>query len=622
MNNTVKLLKASESPIGIKLYTFELTYWRALHPELCRHRSMSRTVESSRAKPIQKNIDEVKNNPFIPDHWSINGPGMVAKAYETDPNKILGYRNAVRMMAQGAAAMAEQLAALGLHKQIVNRYLEPYLFTKEVVTTTDIALNHFFDLRLAPDAEPHVQDLARNIKETVEKYTPELLPFGSWHLPYIREEDEELIEEYIRANDLKMEPEVILGIKKSVSAARCARCSYKAFDGSTSIEKDLGLFEKLLTGKHCYDAQTEVLTKKGWKFFKDVTYLDEIVDIDANTGQFVGFSTPLDIIAKKYTGKMYSVDTRNISFRVTNNHRMFGQIITKANTRYSTFKPEIFLPEEKSKHKSSKNINIFRECRMTSVPLLQKELIPSNWGKLIGFYIGDGYKSKKQVIFHIKKERKISYISFILNALNIPFKTSKPDSSGAVRISIKDWNISAYLANNHGNSSRTKRIGEIYDQETLLGIFDGLKNSDGHLHRKTWIYATMSEQLKNDILNKAPLISKTLTWRQDTKTNCFILSFRTKTEIHINDSRKPKSYVFEEFVINEPVYCVTVPHGALVVRRNGQTLVCGNCSPMEHPCSPDSTTDTGAWAHPDHHGNSFGWIQYRKEIENKYRLGM
>lgn len=250
MNNSVKLLKASESPIGIKLYTFELTYPRFIHSEMCRHRSMSRTVESSRAKPIQKNIDEVKNSPVIPDHWSINGPGMVAKEYETDPNKILGYRNAVRMMAQGAAAMAEQLAALNLHKQIVNRYLEPYLFTKEVVTATDIALNHFFDLRLALDAEPHIQDLARNMKETVEKYAPELLPFGSWHLPYIREEDEELIEKYIRANDLKMEPEVMLGIKKAVSAARCARCSYKAFDGSTSIEKDLGLFEKLLTGKH------------------------------------------------------------------------------------------------------------------------------------------------------------------------------------------------------------------------------------------------------------------------------------------------------------------------------------------------------------------------------------
>lgn len=250
MPNEVKILKASESPLGIKLYTFELKYWRAIHSECCRHRSFSRTVESSRAKPIQKNIDEVRNNPFIPDHWSINGPGMVAKQYETNPQAILGYRNAVRMMAEGAAAMAEQLANLGLHKQIVNRYLEPYLYTKEVVTCTDIAFRSFLDLRTAPDAEPHIQDLAFAMKQAVSKCTPELLTYGEWHLPYITEEDQELIEQYIRDNDLKMEPRVIKDLKKKVSAARSARCSYKAYDGTTSIDADLKLYDKLVAGKH------------------------------------------------------------------------------------------------------------------------------------------------------------------------------------------------------------------------------------------------------------------------------------------------------------------------------------------------------------------------------------
>lgn len=246
----VKLLKANESIPGLKLYTFELKYWRALHSEMCRHRSFSRTVESSRAKPIYKNIEEVRTNPFIPDHWSLNGPGMVAKAYETNPNIILGYRNSIRVMAEGAAAMAEQMAKMGLHKQIVNRYLEPYLYTKEVITCTDRAFQAFLDLRTAEDAEPHMQDLANAMKTAVSEITPVILNQGEWHLPYLTKKDEDLIREYIRLNNLDETEERILEIKKKVSSARCARCSYKAYDGTTSIEADLGLFDRLLANNH------------------------------------------------------------------------------------------------------------------------------------------------------------------------------------------------------------------------------------------------------------------------------------------------------------------------------------------------------------------------------------
>lgn len=35
-----------------------------------------------------------------------------------------------------------------------------------------------------------------------------------------------------------------------ISSARCARCSYKLYDGTTDVEKDLVLYEKLRKGKH------------------------------------------------------------------------------------------------------------------------------------------------------------------------------------------------------------------------------------------------------------------------------------------------------------------------------------------------------------------------------------
>lgn len=251
MPHTVTVLQASDSPIGIKLYTFELKYWRAIHPEMCRHRSFSRTVESSRAKPIAKNIEEVKTNPFIPDHWTKNCPGMTAKEEITDLETIMGLRTSTAFMAHMTATYVEQMSSTyGLHKQVLNRYLEPFLYTKEVVTATDIALKAFFDLRLAKDAEPHIRDLAETIKQGVDQCIPKFLAYGEWHLPYIQDKDTERIEEYIRRNQMKNEPSIVLDLMKKVSAARCARCSYKAFDGTIDIDKDISLFNKLREGKH------------------------------------------------------------------------------------------------------------------------------------------------------------------------------------------------------------------------------------------------------------------------------------------------------------------------------------------------------------------------------------
>jgi hypothetical protein len=58
---------------------------------------------------------------------------------------------------------------------------------------------------------------------------------NDWHLPYITEEEHKTVS---------------LGKRLPMSVARCARVSYKAFDGSaTKIEDDIKLYEKLV-GAH------------------------------------------------------------------------------------------------------------------------------------------------------------------------------------------------------------------------------------------------------------------------------------------------------------------------------------------------------------------------------------
>lgn len=230
----VKVIADSISKEGKRITTFELIYPRFIHAEMLRHRVFSRTVESSRAKPIKKNLDEVRINPVLPRHLTLNEPGMVGTKEITDFNKKEDIYDSLAMLAHMTVTAIEFLEQeYNLHKQVLNRYLEPFLNTKEVVTSTE--WDNFFTLRLAPDAEPHIQELAALMKKGLEQSIPKLVKTNGVHLPYVTEEEKS---------------KYPINTLMKISSARCARCSYKLYDGTTDVEKDLALYEKLRKGKH------------------------------------------------------------------------------------------------------------------------------------------------------------------------------------------------------------------------------------------------------------------------------------------------------------------------------------------------------------------------------------
>lgn len=230
----VKVIADSISKEGKRITTFELIYPRFIHAEMLRHRVFSRTVESSRAKPIKKNLDEVRINPVLPRHLTLNEPGMVGTKEITDYEAKDNIYDSLAMLANMTVTAIEYLEQeYHLHKQVLNRYLEPFLNTKEVVTSTE--WDNFFTLRLAPDAEPHIQELAALMKEGLEQSIPKLVKTNGVHLPYVTEEEKS---------------KYPINTLMKISSARCARCSYKLYDGTTDVEKDLILYEKLRKGKH------------------------------------------------------------------------------------------------------------------------------------------------------------------------------------------------------------------------------------------------------------------------------------------------------------------------------------------------------------------------------------
>ena len=226
-----------------RITTFELRYPRFIHAEVMTHRVFSRNASSSRAIPVEKLIEDIRRHPVVPLHWGKNQPGMQANEEHDEQVNLLfpvSREEAWLRVCDNSVRHAEAFAQAGYHKQIVNRILEPFAHINVVLTATEFT--NFFALRNHKDAEPHIRLLAQAMWDAMQASTPEVIGDGGYHLPYIREEESHLP----------------IGTRLKISTARCARVSYKTYDGKLStVDKDVELYERLVGSdiKHASPAE-------------------------------------------------------------------------------------------------------------------------------------------------------------------------------------------------------------------------------------------------------------------------------------------------------------------------------------------------------------------------------
>jgi len=229
---SAKVIADSITSTGIRLTTIEYNAPRFILAEFNTHRVFSRNAGSSRAIPTTRIIERVVETPVLPV-WSRNKPGMqgtfdVNEAEEAEWTKIwLEARD-------DAVKHAKRLAECKAHKQSVNRILEPYMFYKGVVSSTQ--WDNWFALRDHEAAQPEIAILARAFREAMEASTPTLLHEGEWHMPYVFGDERNLLV----SDQLK------------ISVARCARVSYRTHDDDkvSVFSKDIELYAGLLEEKH------------------------------------------------------------------------------------------------------------------------------------------------------------------------------------------------------------------------------------------------------------------------------------------------------------------------------------------------------------------------------------
>ena len=243
---SAKVIADSVSPAGIRLTTMEVTFHRFVLAEFNTHRVFSRNSASSRAIPFKKQVARVMDNPAIPVKWAAEQRGMqggdeIDYPWLARANWLEARSNAINS--------AARLANLGVHKSIVNRLLEPFMWHTVIVTATE--WQGFWDQRCSELAQPEIKVAAELMREAYDASIPSEVNYDEWHLPYVTDEDWDSAISIIDSVPYSWNAEeynnAVVDVVKRVSVARSARVSYLNHDGTRDIKKDLDLYDRLVS---------------------------------------------------------------------------------------------------------------------------------------------------------------------------------------------------------------------------------------------------------------------------------------------------------------------------------------------------------------------------------------
>ncbi len=304
----------STSNAEIRLISVEVTMARFVLAELNTHRVFSRNSASSRAIPTEKQLKRILSKPYTPREWGQNAAGMSSREIlsdneaETADRLWLAARDCMVVYANRLNGGLESikdpelqdilrdkeldkdygsdiLTDSKVHKQFVNRLLEPFMYHTVLITATE--WNNFFALRINEAAQPEIRRAAELIQKAIDESKPEKLDDKELHMPYI---DDELRHGF--------EPEVL----KKVATARAARLSYlnqarhkesltKGKSVREIIQEDVNLHDHLVSSGHMSPLEhvATPFTCMNWKNIADVKmvlrpdhYLHESLEFHGN----------------------------------------------------------------------------------------------------------------------------------------------------------------------------------------------------------------------------------------------------------------------------------------------------------------------------------------------------
>ena len=356
----------------------------------------------------------------------------------------------------------------------------------------------------------------------------------------------------------------------------------------------------------CYDGETEVLTKGGWKLFSKLDGTEEFACL-SDSGDLV-WHKATDYIEKDWDGDLLHFESTSIDIMVTPNHNMWVNDYRKRGRIEDKWK---FIEAQNLKtgaYKFRKDANWCGKKQKIHIPAHQRlsEKFPeinfnyeetSDFFELLGIWVGDGHFNRStehgggNITISQTKPTGKKRIEYLCEKLNLRWSYSSPNYR------IDNARLLRAVENLFGSCNKpNRRVPDIIfdaDKDQIQRFLDGLVLADGNTHKTNGhivIYIGLSEDFAGDIQRlylQAGLCANVrkikptergsingIPVKADKET--FIVSVHgKKRKIHHFLKRSAKSYG-SKIKYKGKVYCVTVPHHRLYVRRNGKACWCGN----------------------------------------------
>jgi phosphoribosylamine-glycine ligase len=354
----------------------------------------------------------------------------------------------------------------------------------------------------------------------------------------------------------------------------------------------------------CYDEETEVLTRSGWKYFREVSKSDSICTLNPETHE-VEYQFPDAIVTFTHHKKMISIENRAIDILVTLDHNMYVETQQDYKKKRNRFR---FV---KARNLQSQSV-ILRTGRwigtersvfvLPSVTVVDMgrgqgqvqetgtlEIPMDTWLKFFGIWLSDGSVSKRPgegigsyaATISQKKNPQNGEIRDMLNDLPMRF------TDHGKTFYCYDKRLGEYLSQFGGAAEKyvPEIIKELSPRQIRI-FLDWFAKGDGTLMKNGFrIFYSSSKVLADGIQELLMKVGRVGLVKSRKRED------RRRIVSHFADSARPQFEVIERVQkVNSwldsrdmdvvdydgKVYCATVKNHVMYVRRHGKPYFCGN----------------------------------------------
>lgn len=375
-----------------------------------------------------------------------------------------------------------------------------------------------------------------------------------------------------------------------------------------SVIEHLSFSFLILCDRACYDDQTEVLTKDGWKLFKDTAQTDEFACLD-DEGKLFYSHQEGDMVSKPWDGDLLAFESTSIDFMVTPNHNMWVYDHQKRSDESRAWKFIHAQDMKNARYKFQKSAEWYADDVTVSIPAhptkfnqypaldLDADRVCDLF-ELLGLWITDGsYKngtahgSGSCIVISQTKFDVVHRIDELCASLGFNISWDGRNAR------IDNGRLKAFVEDLLGTGAKTftAHVPDLIKSSSfrqisafIRGVIagDGTTGKTGH----TDVY-TASRAFADDLQElfmKAGVSANIRLVRQSERvwpsghvsppSSIYVVTVHgDRRSEHLLDRRCAKSFG-EPVQYQGNVYCVTVPGHRLYVRRNGKAAWCGNTS--------------------------------------------